>query len=158
MSTPLFDTQREELTVTVGGKPTELTFKEVLKSIAESLKKMPQILFEHRTWLGWNKALETRRHPDTHEEVDYELRLRELEGQLNDRELRGFRMGDYHEKGGSKWDKYAIPGLVTLAVSGIIGNVVQAMQVSALRQEVTDLKAEVNDIKKLVEPRYRGTP
>jgi hypothetical protein len=66
------------------------------------------------------------------------------------------RIERYSEGGGNKWDKWAMPGLVTLAVSGIIGNVVQAMAVSALRQEVTDLKAEVERVEKLVEPRYRG--
>jgi hypothetical protein len=116
-----------------------------------------------RTVIYFNEVrkLEIRRHPDTHEEIDYEYKLRELEGQIEqiDREQRGFRFtGHYHEGGGGKWDKYAIPGLVTLAVSGIIGNVVQAMQVSALRQEVTDLKAQVDKIEKLVEPRYRGIP
>jgi hypothetical protein len=104
------------------------------------------------------QIMEARRYQDGTGDPDYNKRLRELEGQIEeiDREQRGFRMGDYHEGGGGKWDKWAMPGLVTLAVSGIIGNVVQAMQVSALRQEVTDLKSEVTDIKKLVEPRYRG--
>lgn len=69
----------------------------------------------------------------------------------------GFRMnGDYHENGGR--DKWIIPGLVTLAVSGIIGNVVQSMTVAALRQEVSDLQRQVDKIEKLIEPRYRGAP
>lgn len=68
----------------------------------------------------------------------------------------GLRMGDYHESGGR--DRWIIPGLVTLAVSGIIGNVVQSMTVAALRQEVSDMRIELNDLKKLVEPRYRGAP
>src|SRR5579864_5369543 len=123
MNARLFDThKKEELTVNVGGRPSELTFKQVLKSIAESLKKMPQILFEHRTWMGWKSALETRRHPDTHEEVDYELRLRELEGQLNDRELRGFRMGDYHEKDKHAWKDWIL-GLVGLLIVAWLGKI-----------------------------------
>jgi len=106
----------------------------------------------------WKNEYEARRYQDGSGDADYNRRLKELEGQIAqiDREQHGFRLGDYHEGGGDKWQKWAMPGMVTLAVSGIIGNVVQAMQVSALRQEVTDLKAEVTDIKKLVEPRYRS--
>lgn len=103
----------------------------------------------------------SRRYRDPREsDPDYGRRLRELEGQIAeiDREQQGFRMGDYHEGGGNKWEKWMMPGLVTLAVSGIIANVVQAMTVSALKQEVADLRAEVNDVKKLVEPRFRGAP
>jgi hypothetical protein len=103
-----------------------------------------------------NELAETRRYRDPREnDPDYEARLRRLEGDLG-REEPALRMGDYHEGGGGKWDKWAMPGLVTLAVSGIIGNVVQSMTVSALRQEVTDLKLQVDKIERLVEPRYRG--
>jgi hypothetical protein len=102
-----------------------------------------------------NELMETRRYRDPREnDPDYEARLRRLEGDIG-REEPPFRMGDYHE-GGHRWDKWAMPGLVTLAVSGIIGNVVQAMAVSALRQEVTDLKIEIDRIERIVEPRYRG--
>lgn len=115
---------------------------------------------EPQSTLGrWMKqAMEARRYQDGSGDPDYNRRLRELEGQIAeiDREQQGFRMGDYNEGGGGKWDRWAMPGLVTLAVTGIIGNVVQAMQVAALRQEVTDLQSEVTKIEKLVEPRYRG--
>jgi len=106
----------------------------------------------------WRNEYEARRYQDGSGDPDYNRRLRELEGQIEqiDREQRGFHIVNHEGGGGGKWDKWAIPGLVTLAVSGIIGNVVQAMQVSALRQEVTDLKSEVSDIKKLIEPRFRG--
>jgi hypothetical protein len=106
------------------------------------------------------EQMEARRYQDGTGDADYNRRLRELEGQIAeiDRDQHGLRMGDYHEGGGDKWNKWAMPGLVTLAVSGIIGNVAQAMAVSALRQEVTDLKAEVERVEKLVAPRYRGSP
>jgi hypothetical protein len=102
--------------------------------------------------------MEARRYQDGTGDPDYGRRLRELEGQIAeiDREQSSFKMGDYHEGGGNRWDKWAMPGLVTLAVSGIIGNVVQSMTVSALRQEVADLQKEVDHIEKLIEPRYRG--
>lgn len=110
--------------------------------------------------LNLTVGIEARRYQDGTGDPDYGRRLRELEGQIAeiDREQSGFRMGDYHEGGGNKWDKWAMPGLVTLAVSGIIGNVVQSMTVSALRQEVADLQKEVDHIEKLIEPRYRGAP
>jgi hypothetical protein len=101
-----------------------------------------------------SQMMESRRYQDGSPDPDYEHRLRELEGQL-EREYSGLRLRDYNEGGGGKWDKWMIPGLVTLAVSGIIGNVVQAMAVSALRQEVTDLKAEVDRIERMVELRMR---
>ncbi len=103
--------------------------------------------------------LEARRYRDPRDQdPDYGRRLRELEGQIAeiDREQTSFKMGDYHEGGGNKWDKWLIPGLVTLAVSGIIGQVLQYAKTEALRQEVTDMRVELNDLKKLVEPRYRG--
>jgi hypothetical protein len=105
----------------------------------------------------WRNELEARRYQDGTGDPDYGRRLRELEGQIAeiDREQSGFRMGDYKE-GGGRFDKWAMPGLVTLAVTGIIGNVVQSMTVSALRQEVTDLKAQVERVEKIVEPRYRS--
>lgn len=98
---------------------------------------------------------ESCRHRDhNNPDFEYERRLRELEGQLE----RGYPglMRDYHEGGESKWNGWMISGLVTLAVSGIIGNVVQAMAVSALRQEVTDLKAEVERMERLIDTRYRN--
>jgi hypothetical protein len=64
----------------------------------------------------------------------------------------------YHEGGGGGWNKWAMPGLVTLAVAGIVGNVVQAMSLSALKQEVQDMSARMDKLEKLVEPRYRGSP
>jgi hypothetical protein len=107
----------------------------------------------------WRNEMEARRYPNGSGDADYERRLRELEEQIEhaDREHYGFRIGgNYTERGGGRWDKWAMPGLVTLAVSGIIGNIVQAMAVSALKQEVEDLKSQVEHIEKLVEPRYRS--
>jgi hypothetical protein len=108
----------------------------------------------------WRNEYEARRYQDPRDQdPDYARRLRELEGQIIEIERqeskRGFNMGDYHE-GGNRWDKWAMPGLVTLAVTGIIGNVVQSMTVSALRQEVADLQKQVERIDRLVEPRFRG--
>jgi hypothetical protein len=105
----------------------------------------------------WRNEMEARRYPNGTGDLDYNRRLRELEEQIEAQHDRGFRIGgNYTERGGGKWDKWAMPGLVTLAVSGIIGNVVQAMAVSALKQEVEDLKSQVDHVEKLVEPRYRS--
>jgi hypothetical protein len=93
---------------------------------------------------------------------DYEDRLRRLEGNIRDTEP-SFRMGDYHEGGGNKWEKWGMPGLVTLAVSGIIGNVVQALTVSSLKTEVIYLKegqqqlrTEVTELRKEIQQRNGG--
>jgi len=152
MNARLFDThEKEELTVTVGGKPTDLTFKQLLKRIAE-------LLFEHRTWQGWNKALKTRRHPDTHEELDYELKLRELEGQIEqiDREQRGFRMGDYHEKGDKNSWKDWILGLVSLLIVAWLGKI--SLQMDELTKVVVRQEAEDQRLDRLENHVYRGTP
>ena|ERR1700691_3108493 len=131
---------------------SEVTEKSILDKAAEILWWTSSLFQRHQN------ELEARRYQDGSGDPDYNKRLRELEGQIaeiaQDHEP-GFRMGNYHE-GGGKWDKWAMPGLVTLAVSGIIGNVVQSMTVAALRQEVTDLKLQVDHIEKLVEPRYWG--
>jgi len=125
-----------------------------LEFIADGIveRKIPGILERLKQYVS--QMMESRRYRDGVPDPDYGRRLRELEGQI-ERES-GFRMRDYHEGGGGKWDKWAIPGLVTLAVSGIIGNVVQAMAVSALRQEVTDLKAEVDRVERILEARGPG--
>lgn len=148
----LFDTH-EELTVSVGGKPSEPTFKEQLKKIAE-------LLFAHRTYQKWSEDLETRRHPDTHEEIDYELRLRELEGQLNDRELRGVRMGDYHEhKGESSWQKWIMTIVQMLIVAGIGGVIFEleelksTMAASLARQEMDERRLD-----RIESHLWRGSP
>jgi len=130
--------------------PLEVTDKITLAKLLHGLSSVYEKL------LNLTVGMETRRYRDPREhDPDYSRHLRELEGDIRAHEPR-FRMGDYHEGGGGKWDKWAMPGLVTLAVTGIIGNVVQSMTVSALRQEVTDLKAQVERIDRLVEPRFRG--
>jgi hypothetical protein len=134
-------------------EPTpEAKERSLTEKLAEALWRITGRYERHQA------EMEARRYQDGTGDPDYGRRLRELEGQIAeiDREQGSFRMGDYHENGGGRFDKWAIPGLVTLAVSGIIGNVVQSMTVSALRQEVTDLKAQVERIDRLVEPRFRG--
>ncbi len=130
--------------------------------LAQSIKAEIQKLWD-RMVVHVQHAMEARRYRDADERgpdpdappVTAEDLERLIKRIAREQEP-GFRMGDYHESGGR--DRWIIPGLVTLAVSGIIGNVVQAMAVSALRQEVTDLKAEVERVEKIVEPRYRGAP
>jgi hypothetical protein len=134
----------------VAEPPPEATEKSTVEKLAYALWHVL-----NRKEVAENERLESRRYRDPREhDPDYARHLRELEGDIRESD-RGFRMHDYHE-GGGRFDKWAIPGLVTLAVSGIIGNVVQAMAVSALRQEVTDLKIEIDRIERIVEPRYRG--
>lgn len=162
MNVGLFEARKkEELTVTAEGTPSEPALKDILKSITDIAKSVKESLFHDLAYKIWGETLETRRYRDPRDQdPDYGRRLRELEGQIAeiDREQASFKMGDYHEGRGNKWEKWIMPGLVTLAVTGIISNVVQSITVAALRQEVTDLKAEVTDIKKLIEPRYRGAP
>ncbi len=64
--------------------------------------------------------------------------------------------GGYHEGGGNQWSKLIVPGLVTLIVMGIGGGIAMYGQLSALTQKVANLQAQMDDLKRMVEPRYRG--
>jgi len=62
--------------------------------------------------------------------------------------------GGYHEGGdGNKW---LVPVLTALTIAFILGGIALTVTVSALKQEVTDLKVQVDHMEKIVEPRYRG--
>ena len=58
--------------------------------------------------------------------------------------------------GGSSWEKWIIPGLVTLMVMGIGGAVAMFGKLSSLEARVESVQNQVNDVKRIVEPRYRG--
>lgn len=151
MSAPgLFERGQEDLTVTVGGKPSELTFKQLLKRIAE-------LLFEHRTWQEWKASLHTRRHPDTHDELDYEFKLRELEGQIEqiDREQRGFRMGDYHEKDKHSWKDWIL-GVLALLIVAWLGRI--SMQMDELTKVVVKQETDEQRLDRLESHVFRGAP
>lgn len=62
----------------------------------------------------------------------------------------------YHEGGGGGWKDTSSKVIVGLLILGIASNVVQYAVVASLKQEVTDLRKDLDDLKKLVEPRYRG--
>lgn len=64
--------------------------------------------------------------------------------------------GGYHE-GGSE-SKWLIPVLVSLTISFILGGVGLTVTVFSLKQEVTDLRGQVEKVERIVEPRYRGAP
>lgn len=54
--------------------------------------------------------------------------------------------------------KWVAGGIMALAVSGIIGLVVLYGEIQSFRAELTALRSEINDVKRLIEPRYRGGP
>lgn len=67
-------------------------------------------------------------------------------------DIKGYTEG---ERGTQKW----IVGIgTTLITAFILGAWIQSEEIASLKQEVTDLKAQVERIEKLVEPRYRGSP
>lgn len=65
--------------------------------------------------------------------------------------------GGYHEGGGGE-SKWLIPVLVALTISFILGGVGLTVTVFSLKQEVTDLRGQVEKVERIVEPRYRGAP
>lgn len=94
---------------------------------------------------------------------DYEKNQRDLESLLASAVREGARrasiqVGNYNEGGGS-WSKWIVPGLVTLTVAGIIGNVVQYAEVASLKTAFTDfatsMERRVNNLEQRV---YRGSP
>jgi hypothetical protein len=150
-----------------GAEPTpEAGEKSVFDKLGQVADKAGECLWWVTSYFQRDhRERENRRFdPGPTYQPDYEDRLRRLEGNIRDTEP-GFRMGDYHESGGgNKWiEKWGMPGLVTLAVSGIIGNVVQAMTVSSLKTEVVYLKegqqqlrAEVTELRKQIQQQGRG--
>jgi len=54
--------------------------------------------------------------------------------------------------------KWVAGGIMALAVSGVVGIVVMYGKLQAVETEITSLKSNVDDLKRLVEPRYRGGP
>jgi hypothetical protein len=54
--------------------------------------------------------------------------------------------------------KWIAGGIMVLSVSGIVGCVVMYGELQAVRAELTALRSNVDDLKRLVEPRYRGGP
>lgn len=46
----------------------------------------------------------------------------------------------------------------TLITAFILGAWYQTEEIAGLKQEVTDLRGQVEKLERLVEPRYRGTP
>jgi hypothetical protein len=69
------------------------------------------------------------------------------------------RSGYVESQGEHGWSKYAVPGLVTLVVTGIIGNVIQYAEVSSLKTAFTDFTISMERrVNKLEERTFRGAP
>lgn len=54
--------------------------------------------------------------------------------------------------------KWIAGGIMAISVAGIIGCVVMYGELQAVKAELSALRSEVTDLKRLVEPRYRGLP
>jgi hypothetical protein len=126
--------------------------------LLQTIKAEVQKLWD-RTVVYFNEArkAETRRHPDTHEELDYEARLRELEGYRDEPRL---RMGNYHEGGRDpSWQKWVMTIVQMLIVAGIGGVIYEleelksTMAASMARQEMDERR--IDRIESRV---YRGSP
>lgn len=62
-------------------------------------------------------------------------------------------------QGESGWSKYMMPGLVTLVVTGIIGNVIQYAEVSSLKTAFDDFTTSMERrVGNLEQKIYRGAP
>lgn len=69
------------------------------------------------------------------------------------------RSGYAESQGGDGWSKYMIPGLVTLIVTAIIGNVIQYAEVSSLKTALVDfttsMERRVDNLEQRV---FKGAP
>jgi hypothetical protein len=54
--------------------------------------------------------------------------------------------------------KWVAGGIMALTVAGITGLVILFGEVQAMRAELTALRSEITDVKRIIEPRYRGAP
>ncbi len=52
--------------------------------------------------------------------------------------------------------KWIAGGIMALTVSGVISIIVMYGELQGVRAELAALRGELNDLKRLVEPRYRG--
>lgn len=64
----------------------------------------------------------------------------------------------YREAGDSSWQKWVLTICGGLALTGIIGGVVMYGTLSAYGQRLSNIEEQLKDLKRLVEPRYRGSP
>lgn len=112
------------------------------------------------------RKLESREHWTDRGPPDYEKDANDLRDLVSDAVREGARRatveihGGYSEGGGGKesWQKWIIPGLVTLAVMGIGGGVIMFGKMSAFEAKLDSLQTQVTEVKRIVEPRYRGSP
>jgi len=95
--------------------------------------------------------------PDYAEEQIATLRHLIAEAITAKRREFGVEEGTYNEfpKAMVKW---IAGGIMVLSVSGIVGCIVMYGELQAVRAELTALRSNVDDLKRLVEPRYRGVP
>lgn len=63
--------------------------------------------------------------------------------------------GGYHENS-SKLEKWLLSVLTALLLGGVGGAMVVLQKMSALEERTVSIQAQVNDIKRIVEPHYRG--
>lgn len=87
----------------------------------------------------------------------------ELLGRVIRREMKRATVeikGDYHEGGGGEgqWSKWIATGVVALIVAGVGGGIAMFGKLSSLEAKVESVQNQVNDVKRIVEPRYRGEP
>jgi hypothetical protein len=90
---------------------------------------------------------------------DFEKNERDLRDLLTSAVREGARranvqFGSYNEGGGGSWNKWIIPGLVTLGVMGIGGTVLMYGQLTSIAtnqinqgQQITDLRSEVSELR-----------
>lgn len=127
MSTPggLFGTHRRE---------------ECEVHLLQTIKGEMQKLWDRTVvYLDQFRKVETRRHPDAHEELDYEHRLRELEGYRE--QSPRFRMGDYHEGGDKKsWKDWilTVVGFLIVAWLGRLSLQMDELTKVVVRQDIQE--------------------
>jgi hypothetical protein len=89
--------------------------------------------------------------PDAPEDIEHQRQQQII--------LKLIERSGYVESQESPWSKYTMPGLVTLVVTGIIGNVIQYAEVSSLKTAFDDFTTSMERrVNKLEERTFRGSP
>jgi hypothetical protein len=109
----------------------------ILKTEVQKLWERAVVYLDQSRKVEETATAETRRHPDTHEELDYELRLRELEGYRQYDS--GPRITNYGRSEPPKWFyKIIVAVAAGIILSAITTTATTIVIVASIRTRVED--------------------
>jgi hypothetical protein len=115
-------------------------FKDVLKRFQESMKH-------------WSD-----RGPEDYEKNESDLRNLLASAVREGARRANVEIHGYNEDKGGSWKDKAVWVMGLLAVAAVSGGVAMFGKLSGLEAKVDSLQTQVTEVKRIVEPRYRGSP